>query len=159
MKKKSQDMLHGPLLKNIILYTIPVILTGALQQFTRDEAAAIIESYGGKSLHEMSHGESFFTLMLHRFGGNGLYILDEPEAALSPSRTMSMLTLMHDLCKKGAQFIISTHSPILLAYPGAVIYELSEDGIRQVSYRETGIYQVMKQFLDSPERMVRYLTE
>ena len=132
-----------------------------IEELDRQPAASrkIIESYGGKSLHEMSHGESFFTLMTHRFGTDGLYILDEPEAALSPSRTMAMLTLMHELCAGGAQFIISTHSPILLAYPGAVIYELSEDGIRTVSYRETGSYQTMKQFLDNPERMVRYLTE
>ncbi|MBE6611091.1 MAG: hypothetical protein E7632_01250 [Ruminococcaceae bacterium] len=119
----------------------------------------IIDSYGGRSLHEMSHGESFFTLMLNRFGGNGLYILDEPEAALSPSRTMAMLTLMRELCRRGAQFIISTHSPILLAYPDACIYELSEDGIRRTAYRDTGSYQTMKQFLDNPERMAKYLTE
>jgi len=132
-----------------------------IEELDRQPAASrkIIESYGGKSLHEMSHGESFFTLMTNRFGGDGLYILDEPEAALSPSRTMAMLTLMHELCQGGSQFIISTHSPILLAYPDAVIHELSAEGIRRVSYRETGSYQTMKQFLDSPERMVRYLTE
>lgn len=132
-----------------------------IEELDRQPAASrkIIESYGGKSLHEMSHGESFFTLMTNRFGADGLYILDEPEAALSPSRTMAMLTLMHELCEGGAQFIISTHSPILLAYPDAVIHELSAEGIRRVSYRETGSYQTMKQFLDNPERMVRYLTE
>ncbi len=119
----------------------------------------IIESYGGRSLHEMSHGESFFALMLNRFGGEGLYILDEPEAALSPSRTMAMLTLMHELCAKGSQFIISTHSPILLAYPEARIYELSEYGITPTDYRDTESYRVTKQFLDDPDRMVRYLTK
>ena len=122
-------------------------------------APKLIEGYGGRSLHEMSHGESFFALMTNRFFGNGLYILDEPEAALSPARTMAMLSLMSELCQNGSQFIISTHSPILLAYPDAKIYELSEDGIELTPYRETGSYKTMKQFLDSPERMVRYLTQ
>lgn len=119
----------------------------------------LIEGYGGRSLHEMSHGESFFSLMMNRFFGNGLYILDEPEAALSPSRVMAMLTLMRDLCERDSQFIISTHSPILLAYPGARIYELSDSAINEVSYRETSTYRTMKQFLDQPERMAKYLTE
>lgn len=119
----------------------------------------LIEGYGGRSLHEMSHGESFFSLMTNRFFGNGLYILDEPEAALSPSRVMAMLTLMRDLCERDSQFIISTHSPILLAYPGARIYELSDGAISEVSYRETSTFRTMKQFLDQPERMAKYLTE
>ena len=118
----------------------------------------LISGYGGRSLHEMSHGESFFALMTNRFFGKGLYILDEPEAALSASRVMAMLTLMHDLCQRESQFIISTHSPILLAYPGAKIYELSDSGISVVPYRETGTFRVMKQFLDQPERMAGYLT-
>lgn len=117
----------------------------------------LIEGYGGRSLHEMSHGESFFALMTHRFFGNGLYILDEPEAALSPSRVMAMLTLIYDLTKKDSQFIIATHSPILLAFPNAVIYELNDDKIQKTSYKNTSTYNIMKQFLDSPERMVRYL--
>ena len=118
----------------------------------------LISGYGGRSLHEMSHGESFFALMTNRFFGNGLYILDEPEAALSASRVMAMLTLTHDLCERESQFIISTHSPILLAYPGARIYELREDSISEVTYRETSAFRTMKQFLDQPERMAKYLT-
>ena len=118
----------------------------------------LITGYGGRSLHEMSHGESFFALMTNRFFGNGLYILDEPEAAQSASRVMAMLPLMHDLIERDSQIIISTHSPILLAYPGAKIYELSEDGICETSYRETGTFRTMKQFLDQPERMAGYLT-
>ena len=118
----------------------------------------LIEGYGGRSLHEMSHGESFFALMTNRFFGKGLYILDEPEAALSASRVMSMLTLIHDLCVRESQFIISTHSPILLAYPGAVIYELRDDSIAEVPYRETSAFSTMRQFLDQPERMAKYLT-
>lgn len=119
----------------------------------------LIEGYGGRSLHEMSHGESFFTLMKNRFFGHGLYILDEPEAALSPSRVMAMISLMSELSRDGSQFIISTHSPILLAFPDAEIYELRDDGIRLTPYRETENFRITKQFLDNPERMVKYLTE
>ena len=75
----------------------------------------IIDSYGRHSLHEQSHGESFFALLMNRFGGNGLYILDEPEAALSPSRQMAMISRMHDLIQDRSQFIIATHSPIIMA--------------------------------------------
>ena len=111
----------------------------------------IIDSYGGRSLHEQSHGESFFSLMVNRFGGNGLYILDEPEAALSPARQIAMLHLMKELVRKGSQFLISTHSPILTAYPGAVIWELRENGMRQTDWRETENYILTKRFLSDPE--------
>lgn len=119
----------------------------------------IIESYGGKSLHEQSHGESFFSLVMNRFGGRGLYILDEPEAALSPSRQMSLLIRINELVKSNSQFIIATHSPILLGYPDAEIYELSENGIIRTPYEETETYSVTKAFLDNPKRMLRYLFE
>ena len=117
----------------------------------------IIDSYGGISLHKQSHGESFMSLVSNRFGGNGLYILDEPEAALSPSRILELMCYMHELEKKNSQFIISTHSPILMAYPGAEVYNLTEDGIRSVSYRDTEHYQISTRFLNSPETMFRYL--
>ncbi|MBQ9943139.1 MAG: AAA family ATPase [Clostridia bacterium] len=121
--------------------------------------APVIESFGGVSLHEQSHGESFLSVVLHRFGGNGLYILDEPEAALSPMRLMTLLSAMDKLVKNNSQFIISTHSPILMAYPGAEILELSEAGIRSVDYRETEHYQVTRRFLENPEKMLHYLLE
>ena len=117
----------------------------------------IIDSDGGISLHKQSHGESFMSLIANRFGGNGLYILDEPEAALSPSRILELMCYMHELEKKNSQFIISTHSPILMAYPGAEVYNLTEDGIRSVSYRDTEHYQISTRFLNSPETMFRYL--
>lgn len=117
------------------------------------------DSYGGRSLHAQSHGESFLALIENRFGGNGLYLLDEPEAALSPSRLMTLLVRIHDLVQKRSQFIIATHSPILMAYPSAVVYELTEDGIRQVDYRETEHYQLTRRSLENPERMLRYLLE
>ncbi len=113
----------------------------------------VIDSYGGVSLHEQSHGESFLSVIQNRFFGNGLYILDEPEAALSPTGIMSMMITMNELLKKNSQFIISTHSPILITFPDSELYELSSDEIRSVSYKETEHYAVTKQFLDCPERM------
>ena len=111
----------------------------------------IIDTYGGKSLHEQSHGESFFALMKNRFRGKGLYILDEPEAALSPARQIAMLHLMRELVGQGSQFIVSTHSPILTAYPGAQIYEFRENGLNETEWQRTGSYILMKRFLSSPE--------
>jgi predicted ATPase len=119
----------------------------------------IIDYYGGKSLHEQSHGESFWALFQKRFGGNGLYLLDEPEAALSPSRQMGMLIRMHELISQRSQFIIATHSPILLAYPDALIYEFSDEGIRQKSYRETGLFQTYNEFFQNPSQMVNRLLD
>lgn len=116
-------------------------------------------NYGGRSLHEQSHGESFLSLMENRFSGNGLYLLDEPEAALSPGRLMTLLAHIHALVQKNSQFIIATHSPILMAYPGAEVYLLTEDGIRSVGFRETEHYQLTRRFLENPEKMLRYLLE
>ena len=113
--------------------------------------------YGGVSFHEQSHGESFLSLVVNRFDGNGLYILDEPEAALSPQRLMSLIVAIDELVKANSQFIIATHSPILMAYPNAEILQFTEDGIDKVSYRETEHYKITKQFIDTPERMIKYL--
>ncbi|NLR62575.1 AAA family ATPase [Chitinophaga polysaccharea] len=117
----------------------------------------IIDSYGGVPLHEQSHGESFWALFTHRFGGNGLYILDEPEAALSPSRQMAMLARMHDLIGQQSQFIIATHSPIVMAYPHAIIYELTENGIKKTRYTETENYKVSHQFINNYENLLNIL--
>ena len=119
----------------------------------------IVTSYGGTSLHKQSHGESFLALVENRFGGNGIYLLDEPEAALSPSRLMTLLVHIHELVKKNSQFIIATHSPILMAYPGAEVYRLSEESICLVNYRETEHYQLTRRFLENPEKMLYYLLE
>jgi predicted ATPase len=119
----------------------------------------IKDSYGGKSLHHQSHGESFFSLMTHRFGGNGLYILDEPEAAMSPTRQMAMLTRMQQLINQDSQFIIATHSPIILAYPGAMILELINGELVQVPYEETEHYSITKDFLTSHERFLKSLLD
>ncbi len=117
----------------------------------------VTRSYGGISLHKQSHGESFLALVANRFRGEGIYILDEPEAALSPSRILELMCHMNRLVKGGSQFIISTHSPILMAFPGAEIYQLSEHGIESVSYKDTEHYRLTKQFLSDPERMCNYL--
>ena len=117
----------------------------------------IIDSYGGSSLHEQSHGESFLSLVLHRFSGSGLYILDEPEAALSPTRQLTVLARMKQLLDLDSQFIIATHSPILMAFPGATIYCITESGIEAVDYEETEHYEITKAFLENPGRMLREL--
>ncbi len=119
----------------------------------------IIDSYGGRSLHEQSHGESFLALMTERFGGQGMYILDEPEAALSPQRQLAVLSRIHDLVMDDSQFIIATHSPILMAYPDACIYHCSKDGVSQVAYEDTEHFQVTRDFLANPQRMLRVLLD
>ena len=119
----------------------------------------ILTNYGGISLHEKSHGESFLALVENRFGGNGLYILDEPEAALSPMRLMRLMYLMKELVKKDSQFIISTHSPILMTFPDAEILEITEEGICSVDYKDTEHFIITKRFMDAPERMIESLLE
>jgi predicted ATPase len=116
----------------------------------------IVESYGGKSLHTRSHGETFFTLLDLKFRRNGLFLLDEPEAALSPQRQLSFLVLIHDVLRKykDAQFIISTHSPVLLAYPKAQIFSFDEGAIREIGYEETGSFQVVHRFLSEREQFL-----
>lgn len=114
-------------------------------------------AYGGESLHRMSHGESFMALMLNRFSGNGLYILDEPEAALSPTRQMVMMAQMHKLVAQKSQFIIATHSPMLPAYPGAEIFVLSPGAITRTPYHQTEHYTLTRQFLNNPDGMLKHL--
>ncbi len=116
-------------------------------------------SYGPRALHEQSHGESFLALLVNRFHGQGLYLLDEPEAALSPSRQLSVITRIHDLVQEESQFIIATHSPILMAYPNAYIYSFSAKGIERITYKETEHYLITREFLANPERMLRFLLE
>ena len=117
----------------------------------------IIEGYGGVSLHHQSHGESFLSIVQNRFFGNGLCILDEPEAALSPMRLLTLMVEMNELVKKDSQFIIATHSPILMAFPHAEILQFSKNGIQRVNYQDTEHYQVTKRFLENPDKMLNYL--
>ena len=116
-----------------------------------------LRRYGGKSLHGQSHGESFMSLFSNRFE-QGIYILDEPEAALSPQRQLSFLRIIHDLVAPGhAQFLIATHSPIILSYPDAVLFSLDGEGMKEIDYRETGHFVVTRDFLNGPERFFRHL--
>lgn len=113
-------------------------------------------SYGGQSLHEQSHGESFLSLIHNRMN-KGLYILDEPEAALSPMRQLSLLVEMQYLVQAGSQLIIATHSPILMAFPGAEIYELNENGFRLTAWEDTEHVRITKRFLSDKDRMLKML--
>lgn len=123
-----------------------------------DEVGAS-ESYGGKSLHDQSHGESFLSLLQNRFSRSGFYIMDEPESALSPQRQLSFLILLHDLVEgnQNIQFIIATHSPILLAYPGAQILSFDGGKVHQIEYRESQPFQLVSRFIAAPERYIKAL--
>ncbi|MBQ3706171.1 MAG: AAA family ATPase [Clostridia bacterium] len=114
----------------------------------------VIGSYGGVSLHKQSHGESFLALAENRFGGRGLYILDEPEAALSPRGIIRLMQRMDELLSLDSQFIISTHSPMLLAFPGAEVYQIRAEGIESVRFQDTDHYRTSVRFLQNPESAV-----
>jgi predicted ATPase len=116
-----------------------------------------VTGYGDRSLHAQSHGESFMTLLTTRFRGDGFYLLDEPEAALSPTRQLAMLVRVRDLVEDGSQFLIATHSPILMAYPGARILQIQSSQIAEVQYEETEHYVITRQFLNNPEKMLQEL--
>jgi predicted ATPase len=120
-----------------------------------------LASYGGQSLHTRSHGEAFFTVIEHKMRRGGLYLLDEPEAALSPQRQLAFLVLMHDAVKahKGAQFIISTHSPILLGFPGAQIISFDDSQLSEISYEETASLQIFRHFVNDRQGMLAELFE
>ena len=113
--------------------------------------------YGGTPLHEQSHGESFISLLKHRFGPGGLYILDEPEAALSLGGNLALMRRMHDLVGEGSQFIVSTHSPILLGYPDAKIYVLSGAGLTETPYEETEVVALTRSFLQDRGEFLHHL--
>lgn len=116
----------------------------------------LIDSYGGKSLHAQSHGESFMSLVLNRFSGKGIYILDEPEAALSPTRQLALLSRIHQLVQDDSQFIIATHAPIIMAYPNAKIFDV-DHGYQEIDYTETDHYQITKNFLNNTSKMIEIL--
>jgi predicted ATPase len=116
-----------------------------------------LASYGGRSLHEQSHGESFLAILIHRFGPHGLYLLDEPEAALSTQNCLTCLRRIHELVLTGSQFIISTHSPIILAYPNATIYSCTDSGLETVSYNDAEPVRLTRSFLSAPGRFLHEL--
>jgi predicted ATPase len=112
----------------------------------------------GTDMQAFSHGEAFLKILQTRIGDKGIFLLDEPEAALSPLKQLSLISLILEIVKmKNAQFIIATHSPILMGIPNATLYEIQEDSMRQVEYRETDHYRITKTFLDNPEHYLRHL--
>jgi predicted ATPase len=119
----------------------------------------VTQFYGGKSLHERSHGETFFTLLELKFQRNGLFLLDEPEAALSPQRQLAFLVLIHDTLKKykDAQFIISTHSPVLLGFPKAQIVSFDEGRLHEIGYEETTPMQIVRRLVNDHENFLQEL--
>jgi predicted ATPase len=126
---------------------------------TQVDEMGLQDGYGGRSLHEQSHGESFLSLLENRFQRAGFYVLDEPEAALSPQRQLSMLALLRTLLSgnNNIQFLIASHSPILLAYPGAQIFSFDEGKIHEVRYQETSPYQIVSRFLARPDLYLKEL--
>jgi predicted ATPase len=117
----------------------------------------IAAAHGPKPLHEISHGESFLSLVLHRFGAGGLYVLDEPEAAMSPMGCLALVRRFHDLIGEGSQFVIATHSPIVMALPGALIYVLSERGPRRATWDELEHVKVLREFLEHKDHVIAEL--
>ncbi len=118
----------------------------------------LLPAYGGVSPHERSHGESFLDLVTHRFGPGGLYLLDEPEAALSVQSCLALLARMHELAAQGSQFLVATHSPVLLALPGATIMEISEEGgMEQVAFDDALPVRLTREFLGAPGRFLKNL--
>ena len=128
-----------------------------LEEWERDTGYNFHGPYGGKSLHEQSHGESFISLVKNRFN-KGLFIMDEPEAALSPMSQLSLLSLIHKQIIQGdSQYIIASHSPILLSYPGATIIEFSNRGLNKIKYEDSEHYKVTKDFLNGREAFFNHL--
>lgn len=121
------------------------------------EEIGMSHAYGERPLHQQSHGEAFLSLFVERLSGNGLYLLDEPEAALSPPRQLTFLAALHELVQRGGQFIIATHSPILMAYPNATIQQFTTDGITPVAYEDTEHYKVTRAFLTRTDLMLKEL--
>lgn len=130
-----------------------------IERLDSEGGPPIADAYGRRALHEQSHGEAFWALFMHRFDANGLYLLDEPEAALSPARQFAFLVRLHQLVEQGSQFIIATHAPILLAYPDAQVWAFTESGIEKSSFTDTEHYQLTKRMLDDPDGMMRMLLQ
>ncbi|WP_455543625.1 AAA family ATPase [Intestinibacter sp.] len=129
-----------------------------IDELDKEIPGNFLDNYGGKSLHKISHGEAFFALIINKFRGDSIYILDEPEAALSPIRQMSLISRIDELVKEGSQFIIATHSPILMSYPDSFIYEI-KDSIELVKYEDSENYKITKDFLNNYKKMIHILTK
>lgn len=122
------------------------------------ELQALERDYG-EGLDAQSHGESYLALFQRRFVPRGLYLLDEPEAPLSPLRQLSFLAILHEMVGQQAQFIIATHSPIVMAFPGATLLNLDGGDIEPVAYDDLEHVQIMRSFLQNPQHYLRHLLE
>jgi predicted ATPase len=127
-----------------------------IDNLAKDSATAL-NPYGGRSLHEQSHGESFLATVLNRFGPNGFYLLDEPEAALSTQNCLTLLRRIHELVLDGSQFVIATHSPIVLAYPGAMILNCGAGGLETIDYEDAEPVRLTQSFLQARDRFLEQL--
>jgi predicted ATPase len=123
--------------------------------YTGGTYAPDLSLYGDVPMHAQSHGQAFLALAANRFAGRSLYVLDEPEAALSVSGALALVAIVARAAAAGAQFVIATHSPVLLACPDARIYELDEDGIALRDYDDVGAVRLTRGFLEAPERFIR----
>jgi predicted ATPase len=129
----------------------------AAEEYRKYPKSYMLESFGGKSLLEQSHGESFLNTFLNYREYNTLFILDEPESALSPQRQLTLLTRIHQLVQQNCQLIIATHSPILITYPEADIYQIDNSGVERVEYNETELYNLTRTFLNDPNVFLNQL--
>ncbi|OCT16936.1 AAA family ATPase [Paenibacillus pectinilyticus] len=160
------DASHSVLGEHLRLFWLPKITNGfflraeTFYHFAShlDTMPESLRYYGGRSLHEQSHGEAFLSLFKHRFGKKAIYLLDEPEAALSPARQLALLRVIKDL-ENEAQFIIATHSPILLGYPDAQIIDFDAQPVDEIRYEDTLHYILTKRFLENREMILAELFE
>jgi len=150
----SKKLTHGFFLRAESFFNMATYL----DELQKEDGRALA-SYGGKSLHEQSHGQSFLALFENRFSRQGFYLLDEPEAALSPQRQLSFLLLLRNLVRGNAdiQFIIATHSPLILAYPGSQILSFDAAKVSEIRYEETASYSIVRGFLENPDNYLRRL--
>jgi predicted ATPase len=140
---------HGYFLRAESFFNVAQFIDGGSRH------APDLSLYGERPLHQQSHGESFLALASNRFGGDGIYVLDEPEAALSVTGALALLSVILRAASEGSQFIIATHSPILLACPNAAVYELTEDGVTTPEYDDLEVVRLTRAFLDAPGRYLR----
>jgi predicted ATPase len=154
-ERLSLERSHLPPLNAFFLHAESVFnMATAIEQ---GGTLGVRENVYERPLHEQSHGESFLDIAVNRLGPRGFYLLDEPEAALSVQGQLALIRRIHELVQEHSQFVIATHSPILLGYPGATILELGEHGIRRIDYDQTQQVELTRAFLDDPQRFLRHL--
>lgn len=153
----------APIHKDAFFYRADTYFNVATEMRRLDGEASfgppIVSYYGGTELHDLSHGQAVIRLLRHRFSPRGIYVMDEPEAALAPETQFETIAAIVDLARRGAQFVLATHSPLLMALPGAALYELTEHGLERRAYDELGHVRLYKRFLADPASVVARLIE